>query len=70
MKGRLLIAVEYLREYCTYFHIVKSCGAREIPAFEKLNFVPARNFFAVRFSYPIVIELNPKIRQATKNLRK
>jgi hypothetical protein len=39
LEDRLLLALEYIREYRTYFHIAQSYGVSESTAFKTVRFV-------------------------------
>ena len=39
MEDRLLMALEYLREYRTYFHVSKSYGLSESTAYETIKWI-------------------------------
>ena len=52
MEDRLLMALEYLREYRTYFHISRSYGVSESACYRNIRWVEDNLIKSGRFSLP------------------
>ncbi len=39
LENRLLMALEYIREYRTYFHVSQSCGVSESTAYDTIKWI-------------------------------
>jgi len=52
MENRLLMALEYLREYRTYFHVANSYGISESNCFQAIRWIENTLIASGKFSLP------------------